>query len=47
MSKAKRTDAGKRKQDKGSTPASGTHMVAGGELHQVDTVAVILSDKGT
>ncbi|MDP2169033.1 MAG: hypothetical protein Q8J96_01285 [Rhodocyclaceae bacterium] len=46
MSKAKTTDAGKRKQKKGSTPASGTYMATGGELHQVDAVAIILSGKG-
>ncbi|HUX30189.1 MAG TPA: catalase [Thiobacillus sp.] len=36
MSKAKTTDnSGKRKPEKGSTPAKGTHQAAGGELHQV------------
>jgi catalase len=36
MSKAKTTgNSGKRKPEKGSTPAKGTHRAAGGELHQV------------
>ncbi|MBW8369470.1 MAG: catalase [Thiobacillus sp.] len=36
MSKAKTTgNSGKRKPEKGSTPAKGTHQAAGGELHQV------------
>ncbi|HWR78190.1 MAG TPA: catalase [Thiobacillus sp.] len=36
MSKAKTTrHSGKGKQEKGSTPAKGAHLAAGGELHQV------------
>ncbi len=36
MSKPKTTgNSGKRKPEKGSTPAKGTHQAAGGELHQV------------